>query len=98
LRVIQLNTLEDRNICDKNHWDEAVSFFETSLKSVINANDQVIRNLVGPNFRERWFNWKYTSEQEQKRSFIKSEIDKLLFLNQVIYTCIIKVNTNILLI
>jgi len=24
LRVIQLNTLEDRNVKDKNHWDSAV--------------------------------------------------------------------------
>jgi optic atrophy protein 1 len=31
LRVIQLNTLEDRAVSDKQQWDEAVKFLETSL-------------------------------------------------------------------
>ncbi|KAJ4443729.1 hypothetical protein ANN_05507 [Periplaneta americana] len=32
LRVIQLNTLEDRSVNDKQHWDSAVKFLENSVK------------------------------------------------------------------
>lgn len=32
LRVIQLNTLEDRNCRDKRAWDTAVKFLEDSIK------------------------------------------------------------------
>ena len=32
LRVIQLNTLEDRSVHDKQHWDSAVKFLENSVK------------------------------------------------------------------
>ena len=32
LRVIQLNTLEDRAVHDKRQWDAAVSFLEQSIK------------------------------------------------------------------
>lgn len=32
LRVIQLNTLEDRSVTDKRHWDLAVKFLEESLR------------------------------------------------------------------
>lgn len=32
LRVIQLNTLEDRSVTDKHQWDLAVKFLEESLR------------------------------------------------------------------
>jgi hypothetical protein len=32
LRVIQLNTLEDRSVSEKQHWDSAVKFLENSVK------------------------------------------------------------------
>lgn len=32
LRVIQLNTLEDRSVKDKQQWDSAVKFLENSIK------------------------------------------------------------------
>jgi hypothetical protein len=32
LRVIQLNTLEDRSVNEKQHWDSAVKFLENSVK------------------------------------------------------------------
>lgn len=31
-RVIQVNTLEDRSVTDKQQWDLAVKFMETALK------------------------------------------------------------------
>jgi len=32
LRVIQLNTLEDRSVSEKQQWDSAVKFLEKSVK------------------------------------------------------------------
>jgi optic atrophy protein 1 len=32
LRIIQLNTLEDRSVSEKQHWDSAVKFLEDSVK------------------------------------------------------------------
>ena len=40
LRVIQLNTLEDRSVHDKNHWDGAI-------RSAVLNNLTFIPTLVG---------------------------------------------------
>jgi hypothetical protein len=55
LRVIQLNTLEDRSVSEKQQWDSAVKFLEKSVKeklqvqSVLQDNCQhfVIFILLG---------------------------------------------------
>lgn len=41
LRVIQLNTLEDRTISDKRDWDQAVKFLESSIKEKLKDSEQV---------------------------------------------------------
>lgn len=38
LRVIQLNTLEDRSVHDKGQWDGAVKFLEQCLKDRLQVN------------------------------------------------------------
>ncbi len=46
LRVIQLNTLEDRSVHDKYQWDSAIKFLENSLKEKFSVNEQNLRELV----------------------------------------------------
>ena len=46
LRVIQLNTLEDRAVHDKYQWDSAIKFLENSLNEKFNVNVQNLRELV----------------------------------------------------
>ena len=46
LRVIQINTLEDRNVTDKSHWDSALRFLEDSLQSKISTNDSNLHEQV----------------------------------------------------
>ena len=46
LRVIQLNTLEDRSVHDKYHWDSAIKFLEHSLNEKLVANDLNLREQV----------------------------------------------------
>lgn len=78
LRVIQLNALEDRSVHDKQHWDAAVKFLETCLKERMSRAEEEIHDLVGPGMRERWLYWKYRTSDQEIKSSIKSELDKLL--------------------
>jgi hypothetical protein len=45
-RVIQLNTLEDRNVTDKSHWDGALRFLEGALQEKIATNEANLREQV----------------------------------------------------
>jgi len=78
LRVIQLNTLEDRSVHDKQHWDGAIRFLEESLQDKINVNEANLTEVVGPGWYERWSAWKSRSEEQTKRNTTKVELDRLL--------------------
>jgi len=39
LRVIQLNTLEDRCIKDKHNWEQAAQFFISTLENNLKVNN-----------------------------------------------------------
>ena len=54
LRVIQLNTLEDRSVHDKQQWDSAVLFVEESVNEKLKANESVLQSLVGPSRTQQW--------------------------------------------
>ncbi|XP_053977451.1 dynamin-like 120 kDa protein, mitochondrial [Hylaeus volcanicus] len=79
LRVIQLNTLEDRSVNDKRDWDQAVRFLETSVKEKLQATEQILREMLGPGRKERWFYWQSQSEEQQNRTLVKNELDKILY-------------------
>lgn len=57
LRVIQHNALEDRSISDKQQWDAAIHFMEDTLQSRLKDTESVIRDMVGPGWKERWISW-----------------------------------------
>ena len=78
LRVIQLNTLEDRNVTDKGQWDSAVTFLEKSLREKLTVNEANIKDQVGPGFYERWFQWQSQSGDQKDRGGIKAELDRIL--------------------
>lgn len=83
LRVIQLNTLEDRSVGDKRDWDQAVRFLETSVKDKLQATEQILRDMLGPGRKDRWLYWQYQSEEQQMRNSVKSELDKILYADKV---------------
>lgn len=83
LRVIQLNALDDRSISDKRDWDQAVKFLETSLKEKLNASEKLLKELLGPSAKERWLYWQSKTEPQSLRSYVKSEVDKILYSNGV---------------
>lgn len=78
LRVIQLNTLEDRNVHDKQEWDQAVKFFEISVKEKLASTEQTIQEMFGPTATQKWVHWRSTTDDQNKRKSVKSELDKIL--------------------
>ncbi|RZC39241.1 dynamin-like 120 kDa protein, mitochondrial [Asbolus verrucosus] len=82
LRVIQLNTLEDRTVSDKRDWDAAVKFLEISVKNKLKQTEDMLKEILGPSAKERWLYWKYQSEDQAKRGAVKSELDKILYSNE----------------
>ncbi|XP_020283236.1 dynamin-like 120 kDa protein, mitochondrial isoform X5 [Pseudomyrmex gracilis] len=79
LRVIQLNTLEDRSVNDKREWDHAVRFLESSVKEKLQSTEQILRDMLGPSRKDRWLYWQSQTEDQQKRAAVKNELDKILY-------------------
>ncbi|XP_014242997.1 dynamin-like 120 kDa protein, mitochondrial isoform X3 [Cimex lectularius] len=79
LRMIQLNTLEDRCVNDKQQWDSAILLLEKCLKDKLAENESVQKETFGPGTTERWLHWKSTTEAQRKRSSAKNEIEKILY-------------------
>uniref|UniRef100_A0A7G3AHH8 Dynamin-like GTPase OPA1, mitochondrial n=1 Tax=Lutzomyia longipalpis TaxID=7200 RepID=A0A7G3AHH8_LUTLO len=78
LRVIQLNTLEDRVVTDKHEWDAAVKFFESSVKEKLQATENTMAEMFGPSSWQQWTQWKYSTDEQQKRRNVKGELDKII--------------------
>lgn len=83
LRVIQLNTLEDRSVHDKAEWDQAVRFFETSVKEKLLQTEETLAEMMGPSTTRKWLSWKYSTDDQAKRNHVKSELDKILHSDKV---------------
>ncbi|XP_061681576.1 dynamin-like 120 kDa protein, mitochondrial isoform X2 [Syngnathoides biaculeatus] len=81
LRVIQHNALEDRSITDKPQWDAAIQFMEQTLQSRLKDTEAVIKDMVGPDWKERWMNWKNRTPDQHVRNETKGELERLLKLH-----------------
>ncbi|XP_017839589.1 dynamin-like 120 kDa protein, mitochondrial isoform X3 [Drosophila busckii] len=78
LRVIQLNTLEDRFVHDKGEWDLAVKFLENSVTAKLQQTDETLGQMFGPGPWARFAHWQYLTPDQQKRRSVKNELDKIL--------------------
>ncbi|XP_028259043.1 dynamin-like GTPase OPA1, mitochondrial isoform X2 [Parambassis ranga] len=81
LRVIQHNALEDRSITDKPQWDAAIQFMEETLQSRLKDTESVIRDMVGPDWKQRWLNWMNRTPDQHIRNETKNELERLLKLH-----------------
>ncbi|XP_017868573.1 PREDICTED: dynamin-like 120 kDa protein, mitochondrial isoform X5 [Drosophila arizonae] len=78
LRVIQLNTLEDRFVHDKTEWDQAVKFLENSVNAKLAQTEETLAQMFGPGPWTRFAQWKSLTPDQQKRRSVKGELDKIL--------------------
>ena len=78
LQVIQLNTLEDRSVHDKQHWDGAIKFLSENVTEKLEGNENTLREMVGPGWYERWTRWKSRSAAQQARAAAKGELERML--------------------
>ncbi|VDI32671.1 optic atrophy protein 1 [Mytilus galloprovincialis] len=78
LRVMQKNTLDDKTIPDKQHWDMAVKFMEETLREKLQQTESKLKEMTGPSTSEQWFSWQYKTEQHKQRDQAKAELDKIL--------------------
>ncbi|TKS74684.1 Dynamin-like 120 kDa protein, mitochondrial [Collichthys lucidus] len=81
LRVIQHNALEDRSITDKPQWDAAIQFMEETLKSRLKDTESVISDMVGPDWKQRWWSWMNRTPEQHVRNETKNELERLLKLH-----------------
>ncbi|XP_065195380.1 dynamin-like 120 kDa protein, mitochondrial isoform X2 [Sycon ciliatum] len=82
LRVIQMNTLEDRAVTNAHQWDDAVKFMETTLTSQLKTAQDKSRDMVGPTATERWFYWQSKSSEQSDRDAAVQELNRLLDANK----------------
>eukprot|EP00794_Sanderia_malayensis_P015361 gene15361-16938_t len=78
LRVIQLTALEDTNVPDKQHWDNAIRFMEGTLQKEREKTLDQLRMLIGPGWQERWTYWTSRTHEQHVQNEIKKELDRLL--------------------
>lgn len=78
LRVIQVNTLEDRSVSDKQQWDSAIRFMEESIRSRLNQTEAKLKEMTGPGTREQWLHWKHRTTDHKNRVATKEELQKIL--------------------
>ena len=82
LRVMQRNTLDDKIVPDKQQWDIAVKFMEETLREKLQQTESNLKDLTGPSTSEQWFNWQYKTEQHKTRGKAKTELEKILNIEQ----------------
>ncbi|XP_043229771.1 dynamin-like 120 kDa protein, mitochondrial isoform X2 [Amphibalanus amphitrite] len=78
LRVIQLNTLEDRAVHDKRQWDAAVAFLEQSIKDKMQTTDEMLAEMAGPGLWERWLHWRSATPEHRRRAAVRAELERTL--------------------
>ena len=78
LKVIQMNALEDRSIGDQIQWNSAVNFMESAIQERLCETENQLSDLVGPSLTERWMYWRWKTEEQYKKDYIKYELEKLL--------------------
>ncbi|GFO30737.1 dynamin-like 120 kda protein, mitochondrial [Plakobranchus ocellatus] len=78
LRVIQINTLEDRLVHDKEQWDKAVKFMEETMKRQLEQTEKELETMKGLGVISQWLKWSRRSEDHVRVLSVKNELEKFL--------------------
>ena len=49
----------------------------------LQATEDILRDMFGPGTKERWLYWRYQTEDQMRRSHVKSELEKILYSDYV---------------
>lgn len=82
LRVIQLTALEDSNVPTKEQWDDAIRFMEDTIANATVKTEEMLSDLIGPGWKERWVYWTSRTREQHTQNEIKKELDRLLNTSQ----------------
>ncbi|XP_040575930.1 dynamin-like GTPase OPA1, mitochondrial [Lepeophtheirus salmonis] len=82
LRLIQLNTLEDNTVHDKEQWDSSIRFLESALNEKLKIVQDQLHEQIGPSYFERLLHWKSSTEAHGVNTKIISELQKLFHKTQ----------------
>ncbi|CAB4064349.1 OPA1 [Lepeophtheirus salmonis] len=82
LRLIQLNTLEDNTVHDKEQWDSSIQFLESALTEKLKFVQNQLYEQLGPSNFEKLIQWKSSTEEHGVNSKILPELLKLLYKTQ----------------
>lgn len=63
-RVIQQTALEDSNVPNKEQWDDAIKFMEDTIALENEKSEQMLSDIVGPGWQERWLYWTSRSKDQ----------------------------------
>ncbi|XP_052747919.1 dynamin-like 120 kDa protein, mitochondrial isoform X2 [Galleria mellonella] len=77
LRVLQLNALQDGCVGSRADWDDAVALMDTALRERLAQTDHQLKELTGPGFKERWLYWRSSTEEQNRRGEVRSELERL---------------------
>ncbi|XP_022617348.1 dynamin-like 120 kDa protein, mitochondrial [Seriola dumerili] len=75
--VISLSQVTPQHCCH----NAAIQFMEETLQSRLKDTDSVIRDMVGPDWKQRWLNWKNRTPDQHIRNETKNELERLLKLH-----------------
>ncbi|KAM3719788.1 Dynamin-likeprotein [Dirofilaria immitis] len=81
LRVIQLNSMEDRVIPDRRSWDNTIDFMTSVIRDRLNETRKLIDEWRGPSFWARWVYWKSPTAENNLAGKIQEELRNLLMQN-----------------
>lgn len=78
LKVVQLNALDDRSVPDKQSWLDAMRFMEQALRMKLQQTEQVLDEMRGPSFSQRWTTWASCDDAHRRRQAAEAELNMLL--------------------
>ncbi|XP_075987956.1 opa1 mitochondrial dynamin like GTPase isoform X2 [Anticarsia gemmatalis] len=77
LRVLQLNALQDRCVSSRQDWDAAVTLMDAAVKDRLDDTNKELKELTGPGLKDRWLYWQSSTEEQNRRAEVRSELERL---------------------
>ncbi|KPM08176.1 dynamin-like protein 120 kDa protein, mitochondrial-like protein [Sarcoptes scabiei] len=81
LKLLQMNSCEDRIISHKEKWKESAKYWQNLIMDRMIATDNKLKDLIGPDWMDRWINWSQRTPEQKINVNIKNELEKIINTN-----------------